>query len=306
MDLSLKQIQYFIATAEAGKVSVAAANLNLSQSAVTAAIKSLETVLDRKLFQRHSNGVSLTYDGHQFLDHARNIAAVVSEATRAARRSGRGISGRIDVGVTYTVAGYFLPPLLSRFRRLFPDVEVSLHELDRKEIERRLVGGGLDAAVLLVSNLENREELQSELLIRSRRRLWLSTNHELTRREHVGLADVARYPYLMLTVDEAEHSAIRYWMETSFRPSIVFRSSSVEAIRSMVATGMGITILSDMVYRPWSLEGQRIDVRNLDSHVHTMDVGLAWRRGSERSPATRAFCEALAMSFSSTLPHYQD
>lgn len=134
----------------------------------------------------------------------------------------------------------------------------------------------------------------------------LSSSHELARHERVGLADVAPYPYLMLTVDEAEHSAIRYWMETPYRPNVVFRSSSVEAIRSMVATGMGITILSDMVYRPWSLEGQRIDVRNVEAHVHTMDVGLAWRRRAERSPATRAFCEALAMSFSSTLPHYQD
>ena len=65
------------------------------------------------------------------------------------------------------------------------------------------------------------------------------------------------------------------------------------------ASGMGITILSDMVHRPWSLEGQRIEVRTLTDRIHTMDVGLAWRRDAELSGLTRAFCEYLAHSFSS-------
>ena len=72
----------------------------------------------------------------------------------------------------------------------------------------------------------------------------------------------------------------------------------MEALRGMVASGMGITILSDMVYRPWSLEGQRIEVRTLTDRVHTMDVGLAWRRDAELSEPTRAFCEHLTHSFS--------
>jgi DNA-binding transcriptional LysR family regulator len=59
-----------------------------------------------------------------------------------------------------------------------------------------------------------------------------------------------------------------------------------------------------MVYRPWSLEGQRIDVRDIEDSVHTMDVGLAWRRNSERSEASRAFCDLLSMAFTSTVPHY--
>src|SRR3954454_4637202 len=154
MAFSLRQIQYFIATSDAGKVSLAAANHGVSQSAITTAVKGLEDVLGRRLFDRHSNGVTLTYDGHQFLQHARNIVAAVTEATRAPRRSGSTVSGRIEVGVTSTVAGYFLPPLLSRFWRVFPDVEVHLHELTREEIEAGLIEGKLDLAVMLVSNLQ--------------------------------------------------------------------------------------------------------------------------------------------------------
>ena len=298
MAITFRQIRYFIATADAAKLSLAAANLNVSQSAITAAIKALEVELEVRLFDRHSNGVTLTYEGHQFLQHAQNIVAAVSEATRAPRRSGRNVEGTVRVGLTYTVAGYFLPQLLARFARVFPGVTVQMREISRDEIERGIVDGSLDIAVMLVSNLQNAREIDSEVLLRSRRRLWLCADHHLMAREAVSLAEIAEEPYVMLTVDEADRTALRYWEPTPHRPSIFFGTSSVEAVRSLVATGMGITILSDMVYRPWSLEGQRIEVRTVTDHVPTMDVGLAWRRGTNMSPHTRAFYEYLSLTFS--------
>jgi len=298
MPLSFRQIRYFIATAESGKVSLAAANLNVSQSAVTSAIKALENELEVRLFERHSTGVTLTYEGHQFLQHAHNIAAAVSEATRAPRRAGQSVVGEFRVGLTYTVAGYFLPPILARFARVFPGVTVRMQEISRDEIERGIMDGDLDIAVMLVSNLQDSEGIESEVLIRSRRRLWLCADHPLMEKNAVSLAEVADEPYVILTVDEANRTALRYWARAPHPPRIIFETSSVEAVRSMVATGMGVTILSDMVYRPWSLEGQRIEVRTVTDNVPTMDVGLAWRRGTNMSPSTRAFYEYLSLTFS--------
>ena len=65
----------------------------------------------------------------------------------------------------------------------------------------------------------------------------------------------------------------------------------------MVALDMGVTILSNMVYRPWSLEGQHVEVRPVTDHVPTMDVGLAWRRNTETSPPVRVFYEYLDRTF---------
>jgi len=297
MTLSLRQVRYFIAAADTGQVSQAAIDLNVSQSAVTAAIKGLERTLETRLFDRHATGVSLTYEGHQFLQHARNIVAAVNQATRAPRSTREKTSGTIRVGVTYTVAGYFLPPHLARFTRVFPGVRVNLHEAPRGEIETALMGGDLDISVLLVSNIDNRAAVASETLIRSRRRLWLPTEHNLLAAESVSLADVAQEDYVMLTVDEASQTALRYWEKSRFRPREIFRTSSVEAVRSMVATGMGVTILSDMVYRPWSLEGQRIETRSLAGSVPTMDVGLAWKRDATMTEAAQAFYEYFSLTF---------
>ena len=81
--ISFRPIRYFIATADAGKVSLAVADPNVSQSAISAAIKRFEDELEAHLFERPASRVTLTCEGHQFLQHARNIIAAVSETTRA-------------------------------------------------------------------------------------------------------------------------------------------------------------------------------------------------------------------------------
>ncbi|MCA3554378.1 LysR family transcriptional regulator [Aestuariivirga sp.] len=297
MTLSLKQVRYFIATADAGQVSQAAIELNVSQSAVTAAIKQLEEDTGVALFKRLPGGVSLTAEGARFLQHARNIMAAVNAAQHAPLTEDTAISGTVRIGVSYTVAGYFLPRHYTRFARGYPRIRAELHELPRNAIEGGLRDGSLDLAVMLVSNLQDRKRLAYETLIRSRRRLWLPVEHRLLTAEAITLEDVAAEPYVMLTVDEAHQTAGRYWKPTGLRPGVIFTTSSVEAVRSMVADGMGVTILSDMVYRPWSLEGQRIELRNIVAEIPTMDVGLAWNPSREQSPAARTFQEFMSLSF---------
>ncbi|MFO1061608.1 MAG: LysR substrate-binding domain-containing protein, partial [Dongiaceae bacterium] len=194
-------------------------------------------------------------------------------------------------------AGYFLPAPLARFRRLFPGIEPRLFELDRAEIERGLVEGGIDLAVMLVSNLRDGAHIDTETLIQSKRRLWLPVGHRLLQLRQVTLADIAPEPFIMLTIDEAEKTALRYWKRSRLRPSIAFRTSSVEAVRSLVATGAGVAVLSDMVYRPWSLEGDRIEARSLAEPVPSMDVGLAWRRDAKLAPPAQAFLDFCHMTY---------
>lgn len=287
--ITLKQLNYFIATAELGQVSHAAVELNISQSAVTAAIKALEAELGATLFERTHAGVRLTPEGGRFLDHARAVTVAVASAVRSPLRQGEGPVGTIRLGITYTVMGYFMSRHYARFRKTYPRIALEVVELPRRVLERRLVRGDLDMAVMLVSNLGNTEEIDQEVLIRSSRRLWLAADHPLLGKEEIGFADVAKEDYVMLTVDEARITAENYWASLGLGPNTVLVTSSVEAVRSLVAAGMGVTILSDMVYRPWSLEGQRIEARRLVEPIPSMDVGLAWARDRPVPPAAAAF-----------------
>ncbi|MEZ5667552.1 MAG: LysR family transcriptional regulator [Alphaproteobacteria bacterium] len=288
MQFTLKQVTYFLAVAEAGSLTGGAAQLGVSQSAVTESLQQLEARTGAALFSRHARGVDLTYQGHQFLRHAHAILASVADAERAISARPETVTGLLNLGVTSIVSGYFLAHVLARYRRLFPNVDVRVTEDERPYVEHLLVNGELDAGLVIVSNLKEAYALEHETLMRSRFRLWLPTEHPLCARPAVSLADLAGEPMVALAADEIAEQVRAHWATAGRSPRIVLRTSSVEAVRSLVATGAGLAILPDITYRPWSLEGDRIEARRLDEAMPPLDIGIAWRRGSAMpAPAAR-------------------
>lgn len=277
--LTLRQFRYFVAVAETGSISRAALEVGISQSAITAAIQVLEQEMGASLFVRHQKGMRPTHEGHRLLRHVRFILSAVGDARNAVRVRPESIEGELNVGVTRMVSGYYLADLLSRFRRVFRNVGVRVIEDDRAYLEHLLVGGELDVGLMIVSNLVDRQGLQSEILLRSPFRVWLPDRHSLLSLSTLGFSDLAAEPFVVLTMDELADTTARLWRDGGFQPSIAMKTDSVEAIRSLVGTGIGIAMLPDMAYRPWSLEGDRIEARHLEGTVRTVDIGLAWRRG---------------------------
>lgn len=293
--MNLRHLKYFVATAESGQVSRAANALSISQSSVTGAIKELEATLGAELFVRSSQGMELTDSGREFLAASHEILEKVDEARKLTKRRSE-VSGQITLAATYTVLGYFLPFHIDRLARLHPGLDIQISELNRESIEDGLLSNRFDLAVILTSNLNN-PDLESETLLKSSRRLWVPNGHRFLSGGKASFAEIAEEDYIMLTVDEAAHTTMKYWGKTNFRPKTKLRTSSVEATRSMVANGQGVTILSNMVYRPWSLEGKRLETVSTDIETPTMDVGIAWRKGTEFSPAMHLLVDYFKQSF---------
>jgi DNA-binding transcriptional LysR family regulator len=289
MAFTLRQLQYFIAVAEQGSVTRAAQNLSISQSSVTEAIKELEGDLGVELFERHPRGLSITHNGHQFLRHATKILGTVSDARNAFSETQENTGGTLNIGVTSLVAGYVLSDLLARYRRACPGVEVSAIEDNGSYLEHLLIGGELDVAVMVISNLRDRLALQAEILETSPYRLWLPMGHPLVSADIISIADIAREPLIMLTVDEIEENTGKLLSALGARPHVAFRTRSVEAVRSLVATGAGVALLPDLVYRPWSLEGDRIESRDVSGALPVVQVGMVWRKGSSLPQSARDF-----------------
>lgn len=289
--MSLRQIRYFVAAAEAQSVSCAAHELCVSQSSITAAIQGLESELAATLFVRHAKGVRLTPEGHRFLRHAHRVLAAVSDARRAVAGESHLGAGELNIGVTRLVSGYYLADFVARFTRLAPRTRVHVVEDDRDYIEHLLVNGELDLGLMLVSNVEDRQALACEVLVRSRWRAWLPAGHALLAKQALEFSDIAEQPIILLDVDELTTNTSQIWAREGLAPHIVLRTESVEAVRSLVGMGVGLAALPDMTYRPWSLEGDRLEARDLADHFSPIDVGLVWRRGGALPPAAEMFLE---------------
>jgi len=291
--VTLRQFRYFIAVAESGSVAAASRMLNIAQSAVTKSMQELEDELGRTLFARSSRGMQLTPQGHRFLASARAVLATVAEATRqrSEDENTSGLSGTLAVGVTTLVAGYYLSDMFSRYRRSCPRVEVLVTEDTPRFLEHLLINGELDVAIMLSSALTEPQALVAETLTRSPSRVWLASNHPLCAQDELTLADCARCDQIVLEADRIDELMRAVWARQQLKTRTILRTSSLEAVRSLVGAGAGIAVLPDFLYRPWTLDAEHVEVRPLRDALPTVDVGLVWRRGSGLKPVAAEFIE---------------
>ncbi|AEF54425.1 LysR family transcriptional regulator [Marinomonas posidonica] len=296
--MSLRQIRYFIAIAETGSVSAAASAVYISQSTLTTAIKQLEEELGVGLFERHAKGMELTHLGHQFLRQAYLIMGSVENAKRSLQQSTDDIAGVLNVGVTSMVAGYYLADLVARFKRVYHNISVRVVEDEREYIEHLIIGGELDVAVLMLSDLDNHFAFNTEVLTYSRYHIWLPPEHALLKEESLNMKSVLEEPQILLSTDEMERRIRTIWEAQNGLPNIAMKSSSVEAVRSFVSAGMGVAVMPEMAYRPWSVEGDRVEAKQILDVSNTLDIGLLWRRGGVRNELINHFIEVARESIS--------
>jgi DNA-binding transcriptional LysR family regulator len=173
---------------------------------------------------------------------------------------------------------------------------VEIVEDGRDYLEHLLIGGELDVAIVVAGSERGVSALHFETVEVSAYRVWLPMGHVLADAERICVAELAGDAFVLLVIDEIAEAAEGAWRRAGVRPRVAIRTQSVEAARSLVATGAGVAILPDLTYRPWSLEGDKIEARELAEALPPVEVTVTWRRGSPLEPAVAQFI-ALARAF---------
>ncbi len=289
--ITLKQFRYFLAVSETASVAAAARMINIAQSAVTKSVQELEDALGVRLFERTAKGMVLTQDGQRFQVSARKVISAVAEAGQLGRGKPEALSGSLTVGVTSLVAGYYLAELFARFQRSHPSVTISVVEDAPQFLEHLLINGEVDLAIMVSNALGDPQALEVEPLTRSPSRVWMASGHALADKTELTLQECAAHPQVVLEADRVEGVLHALWHRHGLHPPVLMRSSSLEAVRSLVGIGAGIALLPDFLYRPWTLDAEHVEARSLRDATPTIDVGLVWRRGSRSRPVVTEFIE---------------
>lgn len=280
MNFTLKQIQHFVTTAETLSVSKASRNLNRSQSAITNSLAELENALDVRLFNRSPKGMALTHEGHKFLISSRRIMAAVADAIEDLADIEDENSGKLVIGITSLLAGYYLSEPLRQFSQRYPNVSITLQEDEHQFIEHQLLNGEIDVGILMLNQLVESDSFETQQLISSELKLWLPVNHALSGQSSLSLTALMDEPVISLSANHLDQVIHQVWgrYNKRFRPSV--RTESVEAVRNLVGAGQGIAIMPDFAYRSWTLDMQRVESIPIRETLPAIDIGLVWRRGS--------------------------
>jgi len=289
MSLSLRAMRYFRAVGELGSISAAVQGLNVSQAAITESIQALESHLGVLLFRRHARGMALTHAGHEFLRHTERILNAVAVAEEALSVRPETLAGQMVIGAVPLLTGYYLPGLLARYRRAFPNVRTWVYEDTGTFIEHQLINGELDAALMMTSTLESASSFDTMTLVRSPWRLWAPARHRLAGSRPVSITELRGEPVVELRSEELERATGDLWRRSGHDPQVAVRTRSVEATRNLVATGCGVSILPEVLFRAWSLDGEQLVAVPLIDAPAPLEIGVVWRRGAPVSAAVEAF-----------------
>jgi DNA-binding transcriptional LysR family regulator len=242
---TLVQLRYFLVAAERGSMTEASAELHIAQSAVSAAIHNLERDLQVQLFiRRRGRGLTLTPAGERLQQQARDLLSRARDVEREARGDGETISGPVAVGCFVTLAPYYLPPLFSECTRRYPDIEIDAVEAETDQLVHALAAGRIDFALTYDLGLAAELDLRSETIARAPAYVIVPADHPLAGQGSVELTELSTEPLVLLDLPHSRDYFRSLVAATGTTPNVRYRTQSYETVRSLVARGLGYSILN--------------------------------------------------------------
>ncbi|MFC3692530.1 LysR family transcriptional regulator [Chenggangzhangella methanolivorans] len=278
--MTLEQLRIFVAVAEREHVTKAAQDLNLTQSAVSAAVSTLEARYATKLFDRVGRSIVLTEAGRMFLGEARSVLARASTAEQALTDLSGLKRGRLALAASQTVAGYWLSPLIHDFRRAYPGVEVSLQIANTDDAAALIRNGEADVGI--VEGEIDDPLLASETVAEDDMVLVVAPGHPWIGSAPSSGEDLIASEWTLREPGSGTRAIFEAAIETagvSMEKFDVMVLASNEAVRSAVEAGAGATVLSRLVAKfsiatgalvvvPFQLPTRRfLSLRHRERHV---------------------------------------
>jgi LysR family transcriptional regulator, low CO2-responsive transcriptional regulator len=241
--ITLHQLRTFRAVADHLGFSAAATELRMSQPSVSYQVKELEQVLGVTLLDRQGKRVRPTQAGSILYDYARKILNLVDEAALAIEEL-RGMErGSFRVGASNTVGIYVIPTALGVFKKLHPELQLSLEIGSREQLQARVMGGELDVAVLNPPTGE--EELESVQFMEDELVMVVPSGHRLAGGRGLTLADFQGEPFLMREpASDSRQKVEELATRMGVRLNVTMELGSNGAIKHAVEGGLGVAVLS--------------------------------------------------------------
>jgi DNA-binding transcriptional LysR family regulator len=244
-----RRLQVFHAVAKHLSFTKAAETLFMTQPAVTFQVKQLEEQLNTRLFDRAQGRISLTPAGQLAFEYAGRILALSTELDTRLKEMGGQAAGPLTIGASMTIGEYVLPRLIGEFKASFPAVMPALFVGNSEAVQERVAERTLDLG--FIEGASHLASLQSEVCCEDELQVVCAPSHPLAREACALPAALAQHPYISREAGSGTRAVIdRYLQQAGVSPesmNVVVELGSPEAIKGLVATGLGFAIMSRVI-----------------------------------------------------------
>jgi LysR family transcriptional regulator, hydrogen peroxide-inducible genes activator len=293
---SIRQLEYLVALSDTLHFRRAAERCNTTQPTLSEQIKALEERLGARLVERNRSGVLMTPIGTAATEIARRILCDASELRMIAAMGDSTLKGVLRLGLPSTIGPYLLPHVVPTLHRAYPDLKLYVREELPQTLPRTLETGGHD---LIIAPLPVRgEELHTTELFREPLFLTVGADHPLASKARIDSSDLQGQEILTLAPGHQLHGVIlALCQEVGGHVRLDYEGTSLDMLREMVITGLGITFMPGLYVRRELTTDTSLRVMPLHGRAIHRSIGMAWRKSSARH---RSF-ETLAELFRTTI-----
>lgn len=289
--MELRQLHYVIQIAAEKNFSRAADKLHIAQPSLSQQLSKLEQELGVLLFRRTTNSVELTQAGQVFVDKSQSILDAVEQLKQEMDDMAQMRRGRLVVGTLPITGSHILPLVLPVFGAQYPQIEVVLVEESTVKLEQLTASGGTDLSLLTLPLIDG--TLSYEPYMEEQICLAVPPRHPLAvRQDAVHIDELKAEPFIKLKRGQGfRQITVELCEQAGFTPQIVFESSNIETVQSLVAGGMGIAFVPQMLTRPQGSDFAPVYLKLSSKPTRTLVV--ASRKGRYLSKAAQAFIATL-------------
>ena len=294
--MTLTELRYIVAVARERHFGRAAEACFVSQPTLSVAVRKLEDELGVALFERSSTEVSVTPSGQRVVEQAQRVLEEAAAIPQIAAHGKDELFGVLRLGAIYTVGPYLLPQLIQQLRRKAPGMPLQIEESFTADLSERLKRGDLD--VIILSLPYTASGILTEALYEEPFIVLMPSGHGLEQEKHISAKKLAREDLLLLGPGHCFRDQVLQFCPECNLASVksdniqrTLEGSSLETIRLMVATGMGVTVLPQTSVNGFPQE--MVSVRPFAEPAPRRTVALAWRKTFPRQAAVQTLATAV-------------
>jgi LysR family hydrogen peroxide-inducible transcriptional activator len=289
--MTLTELRYVVAVADARHFGRAAERCHVSQPSLSASVAKLEQELGVRIFERGKRGASLTPAGEEVVAQARKALEEAARVKAVAQQGRNPLKGVLRLGVIHTIAPYVLPELVAALSKAAPQMPLDIEENTTASLDRMLRAGELDAVLLALPYEAPGVEVQA--LYDEPFKVAVPRGHPLARRRSIAVEELDTDELLLLPSGHClRDQVLEACREFSRPPPPGRQGNSLETLRSMVASGSGITVLPETALAA-RYANPLVKVVDFAEPVPMRRVALAWRRNFARRGAVELLAQTL-------------
>ncbi len=290
--MTLNELRYIVAVAQERNFGRAAQRCFVSQPALSVAIAKLEDELGTRLFERGKSEIGITLVGGRIVEQAQRVLEESGRIKEIAQAGRNPLAGSLKLGVIYTVAPYLLPDLIPSLHELAPQMPLDIEENLTENLETALKSGRIDAAIVALPFTP--AGVITEFLYEEPFQVVVPRGHKWTKRKSIRPDELAAEHTILLAVGNCfRDQVLDACPELNRADSHIARTSSLETVRNMVASGLGVSVLPRDALTPKYHSSMVVPIP-FTRPMPTRRVAIAFRKSFPRPEAIAAIRGAVA------------